>query len=106
MDDQAERMPEVLTDFQRRMMLGLPQLDPLLERLPENLSKFYEFYDPLCANSIIASTYEYLSGTVVEVRKEMMDMTVHRDAVSWPYFLREKTGIVPPPRQRAWTRLK
>ena len=77
MDDLASSMPSALADFHRRMILGLPQLDPVLQQVPDNLSEFYKFYDPLCANSIIASALEFITGTALEVREEVPVGTHH-----------------------------
>ncbi|KAF9527653.1 isoprenoid synthase domain-containing protein [Crepidotus variabilis] len=95
MDDLADRMPDALSDFQRRMIFGLPQLNPVLEHFPTHLTGFYDFYDPLCANSIVAAALEYVTGTALETRREMSTMPPHPDATSWPYFLRAKTGVAP-----------
>ena len=66
-------------------------MEPVLKNLTPHLSEYYDDYAPICANSIVVSALEHLSGTVLET-KDVCEMKLHQEATSWPYFLREKTG--------------
>jgi hypothetical protein len=94
-DDLAPKIPLVLQDFQRRIHCGLPQVDPILIQFEKHLQQMYTYWDPLCANLIISSTLEFVSGCVLESRSDLAGMPVHRYARGWPYFLRAKTGVAP-----------
>ncbi|KAJ7439818.1 isoprenoid synthase domain-containing protein [Mycena galericulata] len=55
----------------------------------------YKYWDPLCANSMVCAALEFVTGTVLEVRKEVHEMDVRPTASSWPKFLRAKSGMAP-----------
>ncbi|KAK7008123.1 terpene synthase [Favolaschia claudopus] len=82
-----------LEDCQRRLVLGLPQEDPVLVHLPDVLGKLYDHWDPVCANTMACSALDLINGTILEKRREVCAMSVHHSAHSWPKYLRSKSGI-------------
>ncbi|KAJ6614864.1 hypothetical protein B0H10DRAFT_1802339, partial [Mycena sp. CBHHK59/15] len=55
----------------------------------------YEHWDPICANTMVCAALEFVSGTVLEARKEVSEMEVQPTASSWPKYLGAKSGMVP-----------
>ncbi|KAK7064914.1 terpene synthase [Favolaschia claudopus] len=82
-----------LEDCQRRLVLGLPQEDPVLVHLPAVLEKFYDHWDPICANTMTCSVLDFINSTILEKRREICVMSVHPFAHSWPKYLRSKSGF-------------
>lgn len=92
--DDASAQP-YLEDFQRRQMLGLPQVHPPFTHFLRILGDLYTYWDPVCANAMICSAFEFVSGTILEGRKEIKEMKPSHEAVNWPRYLRVKTGMAP-----------
>ncbi|KAK7064911.1 terpenoid synthase [Favolaschia claudopus] len=82
-----------LEDCQRRLVLGLPQEDPVLVHLPAVLGRLYDHWDPVCANTMACSVLDLINGTILEKRREVCAMSVNPFALSWPKYLRSKSGI-------------
>ncbi|THU92381.1 terpenoid synthase, partial [Dendrothele bispora CBS 962.96] len=84
-DDLSRRIPFAITEFQHRILLNKPQLDPSLAQFPRILSQLYWHWDYICANSMVCAALEFINS---------------RDApapcrTQLPRFLRMKTGIAP-----------
>lgn len=94
-DDLSTRMPEAIAQFQRRMISGEHQLDPVLDQFPRVLGNLYKHWDPVAANCMVCATLEFISGNGMEGKKEISAMAPSKDAVTWPRFLRAKTGAAP-----------
>ncbi|KAJ7083087.1 isoprenoid synthase domain-containing protein [Mycena belliarum] len=92
-DDNAGK--PFLEDFQRRIMLGYPQEDPPLQNLHQVLGNLYNHWDPISANSMVSAAQEFISGTALEVRKEVSEMKIQPTASSWAKYLRAKSGMAP-----------
>ncbi|KAJ7258172.1 isoprenoid synthase domain-containing protein [Mycena rebaudengoi] len=95
-DDIASR--SVLEDFQRSLLLGGVQQNvpgSPLNHLPVILSRLYDHWDPISANCMVGAVMEFMSGTVLEERPEIIDMNVRSAASSWPKYLRAKSGVAP-----------
>ncbi|KIK54861.1 hypothetical protein GYMLUDRAFT_176572 [Collybiopsis luxurians FD-317 M1] len=86
-------MPAAIVEYQRRIFLNEPQLNPVLDKLPGVLGKLYMHWDPICANSMTSSVLDFLTGTLMEDKEEIQNMPLHSEARNWPKFLRTKTGI-------------
>ena len=91
LDDVIPKNPAPYMDFHRRYILGLPQLDPVLDTFAETFTSMYEIYDPLFANFIISSALEYITVSCVESDIETFT-PVHLPA-RFPWFLRSRTGV-------------
>lgn len=92
-DDSAGK--PALEDYQRRLLLGLPQVDPALEYYQKVLGSLYDHWDPICANSMASAAFEFVSGTVIESTSEVSAMDVRPTAAGWPKYLRQKSGLGP-----------
>ncbi|KAF5345287.1 hypothetical protein D9758_008417 [Tetrapyrgos nigripes] len=88
-DDLSKRMPSAITEFQQRILLNQPQVDPALDRFPQILNNLYLHWDPVCANMMVCSAYDFIVGTILEDRR----MVPHQAAIHWPKFLRLKSGV-------------
>ncbi|KAJ6500291.1 isoprenoid synthase domain-containing protein [Mycena vulgaris] len=84
-----------LENFQQRDLMGYPQEDPPLQHFHQILGGLYKYWDPICANSMACAAFEFISGTVLEGRKEVSEMEVQPTASSWPKYLRAKSGMAP-----------
>ncbi|KAJ7269807.1 isoprenoid synthase domain-containing protein [Mycena rebaudengoi] len=84
-----------LEDFQRRMLLGLPQEHIPLAGFQKALIRLYSYWDPVNANSMSCAAMEFVSGTVLEERKEVIEMAVRPSASNWARYLRTKSGMAP-----------
>ncbi|KAJ7744106.1 isoprenoid synthase domain-containing protein [Mycena metata] len=92
-DDNPDRA--VLEDYQRRVLLGLPQEESPVQHLHEVLGGLYQHWDPFCANAMSCAALEFITATVLEVRTEVSEMTVRPTATRWPGYLRAKSGMAP-----------
>jgi hypothetical protein len=79
--------------FQQRFLTGQPQMDPVLDALVEVLLDLWKRYEPLCANSIIASVFEFITFNCIE--REVEALPLIRGAQRFPGFLRDRTGLSP-----------
>ncbi|KAJ7244059.1 isoprenoid synthase domain-containing protein [Mycena rebaudengoi] len=84
-----------LEDFQRRILLGLPQEHIPLANFHKVLGTLYKYWDPINANSMVCAAMEFVSGTVLEERKEITEMMVQPSASQWARYLRTKSGMAP-----------
>ncbi|KAJ6554995.1 isoprenoid synthase domain-containing protein [Mycena vulgaris] len=84
-----------LEQFQQTIMSGTKQLSGPLASFPSVLAALYTHWDPICANFMVTAAMEFMSGTALEVRAEVVAMTIRPSAISWPRYLREKSGMAP-----------
>ena len=80
-----------LSVFEQRFLSGKPQLHPILNALAGMLLCMWDFYDPLCANTIIAWTFEYLTTACIEPDIERLPLVRGTQRFSW--FVRRRTGM-------------
>ncbi|KAL0568717.1 hypothetical protein V5O48_013270 [Marasmius crinis-equi] len=73
-DDLSKRMPNAISEFQHRILLHKPQLDPALDQFPRILGNLYLHWDSVCANSMVCAALEFISGTVMEDKEEIEAM--------------------------------
>ena len=77
-------------DFQRRYVLGLPQLDPVLDAFAEALTSVYELYDAPFANFMMSSILEAITVTCIET--SIKAFTAANRPGRFPWFIRSRTG--------------
>ena len=77
-------------DFQRRYVLGLSQLDPILDSLAEAFTSVYELYDIPFANFMITSALDFI--TVACVETSIAPFIAANGPGRFPWFLRSRTG--------------
>ncbi|KAF7373565.1 Terpenoid synthase [Mycena sanguinolenta] len=82
-----------LDDYQRRLMMGLPQVDPVLTHYQRVLGKLYDHWDPISADAMVCAAMEFMNGSILENRHEIMGLTVAPTAPNWPKYLRAKSGL-------------
>lgn len=82
---------EATEQFVLRFVSGQPQLSPSLEALADNLRRMYDFYLPHAASTIIASTLEFISATLLE--KDTEDMSMVEGAEQFAIYTRSKSGV-------------
>ena len=87
----APKDPNTFMVFQQRFLSGQPQLNPVLDALGETLTRLWDLYDPLCANSIIVSVFEFLTATCMEPKLERLPRI--RSTQRFPWFIRERNGV-------------
>jgi hypothetical protein len=79
------------SQFEERFLRGQPQLDPVLDALSDVLLSMMKQYDSLCANTIIAAVFEFVTFCCIEPEVEALPLI--RGAQRVPWFLRERTGV-------------
>lgn len=82
---------ESLLAFQERFLRRQPQLDPVLDALSDVFIQLYDIFQPYCANLILSSSLEFLTGTAFE--PQIKALTLDSTAKQFPWYLRELTGI-------------
>ncbi|KAJ7248991.1 hypothetical protein C8J57DRAFT_1239998 [Mycena rebaudengoi] len=82
-----------LKEFQRKIMLGLPQEHGPLAQFQKALGNLYKYWDPVNANSMVCAALEFVSATILEDRKEIAQMAVQPSASNWPRYMRTKSGM-------------
>ncbi|KAJ6569367.1 hypothetical protein B0H19DRAFT_1257010 [Mycena capillaripes] len=92
-DDVADKLS--LEDYQRRLLLEYPQEDPVLGHFHHVLGRLYDYWDPVCANSMACAALEFLSGTILGNRPDITPMAACPSAPNWPKYLREKSRMAP-----------
>jgi len=90
-DDMASKDPAPFSVFESRFLSGKPQLDPALDTLVEVLLRMWEKYDPLSANTQIASVFEFITSSCIEPDVETLSLI--RGGQRIPWFMRERTGL-------------
>ena len=86
----APSHPSTFSVFEQRFLSGRPQLDPVLNALAKVLIRLWDLYDPLCANSIVASTFEFFTSTCIE--PELKTLSLIQGAQRFSWHMRERTG--------------
>jgi len=77
-------------DFQRRYVLGLPQLDPVLDSLVEAFTSVYELWDIPFANFMMTSALEFITASCFET--SITAFTAVNRPGRFPWFLRSRTS--------------
>ncbi|KAJ7169193.1 isoprenoid synthase domain-containing protein [Mycena crocata] len=87
--------PSALAAFHQHILLGSPIGDVPLQHLKDVLGGLYKHWDPVCVNSMIGGAFEFVTGSLMEVRPSISEMKVRPSAPCWPKYLRAKTGMAP-----------
>ncbi|KAJ7697999.1 isoprenoid synthase domain-containing protein [Mycena rosella] len=86
---------ESLVKYQHNVLVGAPQSPGPISHFQSVLADLYTYYDPLCANFMVCSAMEFISGCIMEGREEVLCMEINPNATAWPKYLRLKTGMAP-----------
>lgn len=93
-EDILEHKPDVLRRLQLNIATGQPCGDPVADWYARELTpKLWQHFDPLVANMIIISCYDFANGIGIELLAK--DPVVHPEAPNFPDWLRFKTGLSP-----------
>ncbi|OTB01432.1 hypothetical protein M426DRAFT_64080 [Hypoxylon sp. CI-4A] len=93
MDNPADETLPDMECFHQRFVTGEPQPTLHLERWAENLRSTFNYWDPLVASMIVASSINFTNACVLEARLETGRMVPTKGGQQWPWYLREKSGI-------------
>jgi hypothetical protein len=90
-DDVLARDPASLQSFQRNLVAGRPQADPILECLAKKLiPRMWDYFDAFAADAIAIGFCEFINGTVMEGLTKML--ALHPSARNFPEYVRLKSG--------------
>ena len=92
-DDFGQKFPSSLQRFQQHVFANESPDGAFLEALRNHLTDMYQFWDAIPANCINLAAMNYINGCIMEEMPVIRDMKISNSAHSWPYYLREKTGI-------------
>ncbi|KAG6819515.1 hypothetical protein H0H93_011130 [Arthromyces matolae] len=70
-----------------------PSDTPILQCFRSQLCDVYDVWEPISANSIVISAIDFINGCLMENDEAIRNVRLTPDAQSWPYYLREKTGL-------------
>ena len=93
-DDLGHRFPAYLEGFQR-------VTDPIWSKDPDaavvnafraHIHDYDGLWDPIAADGIKISATEFMNGSMIEQMLTKSIIKLSKDAASFPYFLRMKTG--------------
>jgi len=91
-DDFAD--PEAVAHFSRNLAMGIPQLDPVLDRYADHIRTAYDLYPLISANAVISRTCQFMDATYMEGHTK--GMRIHPDAARYPWYLRGQAGVAVP----------
>jgi hypothetical protein len=77
-----------------RFLRNLPQLDPVLDALADVLRLIYDHYDLVFANTIVSSTFDFITVTCMEPVIESFTLTPN--VARFPWFFRSRSGLAIP----------
>ncbi|KAF7368575.1 Longiborneol synthase [Mycena venus] len=92
-DDKGSKL--CLEEYQRLLLLGRQPEDRAMARFQELLAKFYDIWDPVCANLMFSGALEFVNGNILERRENVCEMDVRALASPWPKYWRTKSGGAP-----------
>ncbi|KAG6829861.1 hypothetical protein H0H87_009918 [Tephrocybe sp. NHM501043] len=93
MDDLCHEFPTSMEKFQQAVLSSDRVDQAVLNKFRANLCDMYSLWDFISANCIVSSAMEYVNGCILEGLQESQKMEISTHAHSWPYYLREKTGV-------------
>ncbi|KAF4611017.1 hypothetical protein D9613_006472 [Agrocybe pediades] len=92
-DDMGQKTPENLKNFQRCILKGTSEPETeFFQAFPKHLDEYYRLFDPIPANCIALCAMDFINGCLLEEMPKIKGMKLTDASLSWPYFLRNKTG--------------
>lgn len=82
-----------VAEFVPRLCSGSRQLHPVLDRVAETCHSLQKFYPAFGANSIYASTIDFVSSDHFQSQDKVRNLPLGRDSVPYVKFMREKDSI-------------
>ncbi|KAF9554334.1 terpenoid synthase [Agrocybe pediades] len=92
-DDLGQRLPKSLEGFQQAIVTkGASPEGTYLQAFRDHLADWYKLWEPLPANSINIAGMEFINGWLLEKTPSIHAMKLIEPGITWPNFLRTKTG--------------
>ncbi|KAG6907194.1 hypothetical protein DXG01_010007 [Tephrocybe rancida] len=91
LDDLCHKFPSSMERFQQSVLSSESVDEAVLDKFRANLCGMYHLWDTIPANCIASSAMDFISGSLLEGLQGKI--AVSPGAHSWPYYLREKTGV-------------
>ncbi|KAJ0166523.1 GMP synthase [glutamine-hydrolyzing] [Colletotrichum tanaceti] len=92
-DDLNAELGSDLDNFQSRFFRGDTQPCAVLQCFAGVLRSTTDYYDPVVANLIVLSALAFVNSNAIELRREYHTIALTREALSWPYYFRDKEGL-------------
>ncbi|GJD03271.1 squalene synthase [Colletotrichum higginsianum] len=92
-DDLNAELGSDLDNFQSRFFRGDTQPCVILQCFASVLRSTTDYYDPVVANLIVLSALAFVNSNAIELRREYQTIALTREALSWPYYFRDKEGL-------------
>ncbi|KAG5352773.1 hypothetical protein C0989_000546 [Termitomyces sp. Mn162] len=93
MDNVADEIIDPLLQFQSRFHARKPQLHPVLDCYATFMLRLYDYYEPYVADQMVMSSMTFMLGSCIEIRLLSKNMKLSTDALLWPYYVRNLSGI-------------
>ncbi|KAH0585730.1 hypothetical protein H2248_008941 [Termitomyces sp. 'cryptogamus'] len=93
MDNVADEIIDPLLEFQGRFHARKPQLHPVLDCYATFMLRLYDYYEPYVADQMVMSSMTFMLGSCIEIRSLSKNMKLSTDALLWPYYVRNLSGI-------------
>jgi hypothetical protein len=90
-DDLTRTDASMAREFHTRFACAKPQMHPLLDLFGDILRNSYDHFLPSCANLVISSSLDFITGLVVD--HDLQTMQVNKNAVSYPRWVRTVMGV-------------
>ena len=68
----------------------------MLCRLTQCLLDMHKYWTPICADHIISSTLEFIIGSILEARTDVVNMKLRGPSILWPNYFRVMTAVSAP----------
>jgi hypothetical protein len=92
-EEHYDQFTQAIESFQHRWLSGQPQMHPMLDHFSQCLKDMRKFWDPLCADMMISSTFYFLYGNILENRADISQMKLRGPSILWPNWVRAMTGV-------------
>jgi hypothetical protein len=97
-EEHISLFPTAVLSFQYNWLTNQTQQHPFLTRFVQCLLDMRLYWHPVVAGLIISATFEFITGSFLEERKDVMEMELQtrRGDAGWPEYLRRMTSLVKP----------
>ena len=76
-DDLTRTDPSTVREFHPRFICGRPQMHPLLDLFAGLLRSSYDHFLPTCANLVVSSSLDFISGLIADHDLQHMQVYMH-----------------------------
>ncbi|GKT97703.1 longiborneol synthase [Colletotrichum tofieldiae] len=92
-DDLNAKLGPDLENFQSRFFRGDQQPGVILQCFAGVLRSMTDYFEPVTANLIVLSALAFVNSNAIELRQDYQNIVPTREAISWPYYFRDKEGL-------------